>query len=205
MLSPFAYYPMNNTQPGELRVNENYRGCGTKCPPDPQFTSRLRGVSPVPSGTYMGAIGKVVSMGGLGCPTMQPSPTARAQGAMAMMGMRGLGDAAADRAACLGITGALQAGAGIAQGVHTGSAPAGGTPDAGWTTAIGTFTSLAQTASSMCQTIQTGSAVVPASPPGASPAWMTPQPPPPPPPRDNTLLYVGGGVAALVVLALVLR
>lgn len=140
------------------RITETYGGCGA--PGSRCGVSGLR--SAVPSGQYMGAIGKVVGMrglsgiggGGLGMVVL--SPTSRAQAQLGQLGMRGLGGiglgSADDYRACAGITAAAGAGAAAAQGQHTAS---GGT-DQGWSIGIALTQAAAAVGGALCRTIDNG-------------------------------------------------
>lgn len=115
-------------------------------------------VGAVPSGQYMGAIGKVVSMNGMGSLSRQViGPTARAQSALAQLGVqpsvsfRGLGSAA-DYRACAAVTGAASAAANVAQAQHTQQ----GGKDQGWSIGIALGQMAAQVGSALCNTIDNG-------------------------------------------------
>jgi hypothetical protein len=155
-------FPGNNNMIGENRVRENYRGCGVNC--DAQG-SGLAGMTALKSGSYMGAVGKVVGMRGMrGLGDVQViTPTARAQSMMGVLGMRGLGST--DRDVCNGITSGLQASAAVATSAHQSS----GGGDQGWTLATGIGSAIASFSHSMCALINDGNAVVPSTPAGQPP------------------------------------
>lgn len=136
----------------------------------------MAGVTPVPSGTYMGPIGKTVLAGGgmrgygyssgPGIPdavALERSPTSRAMSFMSNLGIAtrgmqgvarlsgvGLGDTAQDRAMCQGISQAVTGVGTAARDVNR----QGETRDQGWNQA-GQYLSAAGTlASSFCNLIQ---------------------------------------------------
>lgn len=134
----------------------------------------------IESGQYRGALGKTVHLNGRGMgalvavpyseitgrPVMRAAYEAGRLGIATPVQMAALGDATADRAACLATTGAMVGGSGVAQQMHTQS---GGT-DQGWTQGIAIFSALATTGQAMCNLIQTSGQVTPA------PAGTTPPP-----------------------------
>lgn len=173
MRTPYSYgFPGDVSYSPQNRVKELYYGNA----PNGRME---RSMQSLPSGSHMAPIGKTVlrgrGMGALvavpleqvtGRPVMRAAYEAARLGVASPIQMAALGDAVADRAACQATTGAMVGGAGVAQQMHTQS---GGT-DQGWTTGIGVFSALAQTASSMCALIQTGGAV------SSAPAGTTPPP-----------------------------
>lgn len=185
MRDPYNYgLPGNVSYSPQNRVLELYYGSA----PHARLEKTMRAV---PSGHHMAPIGKTVQMAGLrgrrggmgalavvpfsevtGRPVMRAAYEAHKLGIGTSIQMAALGDAVADRAACMGITGAMVGGAGVAQQMHAQSAGTG-TPDAGWTAGIGIFNVLATTGAALCQQIQTSGTVTPA------PAGPTPPPLPP--------------------------
>lgn len=191
---------------------------------------QMAGVTPVPSGTYMGPVGKIVGMGGLrgygyssgpGIPTavaIESSPTSRAMGLMSNLGIAtrgqrgvlrlsglGLGDAAQDRAMCQGISSAIGA-------VGTGARDinrSGDTRDAGWNQAGQYLAAGSQFASAFCNLIRDNTTPVQTQPPGTTmpPGYTYPpsgyqQPTPGPQgPAGLPSWAIPAGIAAVVAVA----
>jgi len=182
--------------PGQNRIRDVYMGCGgAPCAPK---VAGLRGA--IPSGQYMGAIGKVVSMRGLGATYL--GPTMRAQSELAQMSVprapstiavMGLGSTR-DRAMCQASFAAGQAGTSVASGYHQQS----GGGDQGWTTALGISSALMTVGGAMCNLIDTG------EPTNAAGQPLAPQQPQVPPAQQGPDWMLIGGVAlgAVVVGAL---
>lgn len=192
MRTPYSYgLPGDVSFSPQNRVKELYYGSA----PDARMERSMQAIR---SGGYMGAVGKTVRLNGRGMgalvavpyseitgrPVMRAAYEASRLGIASPVQMAALGDAAADRAACLATTGAMVGGGGVAQQMHTQS----GGGDQGWTMGISVFNALATTAASMCQLIQTSGTVTPA-PPGTTPPPLPPasssvpssySPPPPP-------------------------
>lgn len=235
MRSPYNYGFANDVsfspqnRPGE----ELWRGGCTTCPPVTPPTgvtgSGLGSIKAVPSGTYMGPVGKIVLSGGgmrgyantsgNGIPDAMgafQSPAMRAAGyldklgiatpgqkqALSLSGLRGRGlGSAQDQAMCRGITSGIAAAGTAARDINAGEAGR----DQGWNQA-GTWTNtLGTVANSMCNMIQTGQ----------TPQTMTTAPPtqlyppgygmnPPAPPQQGLPAWAipAGIAAAAVVLGL---
>ncbi len=180
MRRPYDYgLPGDVSYTPQNRIKELYFG--------PTSEAAMRSV---PSGSHMAPIGKTVGLNGrrgmgqlfavpleevTGRPVMRAAYEMGRLGCPTAIGMAALGDAAADRAACLAATGAASGGAGVASQMHTQS---GGT-DQGWTTGISVFSALASTAQAMCGLISTGSDVA------TAPSGPTP----PPLPAGTSSLY----------------
>lgn len=180
MRDPYVYgMPGDVSFPLQNRQHELFYGPA----PHARMEKTMRAV---PSGHHMAPIGKTVAMAGLrgrgvgalvavpfdqvtGRPVMRAAYEMGKMGISSPIQMAALGDAVADRAACMATTGAMVGGAGVAQQMHTQS---GGT-DQGWTTGINIFGTLASTAQAMCGLIQTSGQVTTAGP--------GPTPPPLPP------------------------
>lgn len=183
------------------RIRETYFGCGA---PGSPCASNLKGAA-IASGSYMGAIGKVVSMGGL---RGMNAPTTQAQRELAQFGigrapsvaiaMGGLGDGTRDKAMCQASFGAGQAGVGVATGYHTASAGTS-TPDAGWTTALGISSALMTVGGAMCNFIDTGEPTTPTGQAYNPQSLYNQNVPPSTAAQPNWLLIGGVGVGALVV------
>lgn len=194
---------------------------------------RMAGVTPVPSGTYMGPIGKTVLAGGLagygyssgpGIPdavALERSPTSRAMSFMSNLGIAtrgmqgvarlsgaGLGDAAQDRAMCQGISSAIGA-------VGTGARDInrqGETRDAGWNQAGQYLAAGSQFASAFCNLIRDNTTPVQTQPQGTTmpPGYTYPpssyQQPTPGPQQSSGLppwALPAGAVAVAALLAAV--
>ena len=185
---PYSF-PGDVSVPGQNRIRDIYMGCG---PAGTCGSKGLRGVTALQSGQYMGAIGKVVGMRGLGATYL--SPVRRADAELSSMGL----GSTRDRAICQASFAAGQAGVGIATQQHTAS----GGGDQGWTSALGISSALMTVGGAMCNIIDTGQGA-PTTPAGA------PYAPPPPQPQQQSqpdwVLIGGVGVAALVVGALLFR
>ena len=174
MRSPYSYgYASDPTftanRPG-LEIGPN-GGC-VDCAPR---GVSMAGVSPVPSGTYMGPVGKTVMAGlrgygyssGPGIPdqvALPNSPTMNAAALMSNLGMAtpaqrgalrlsgmGLGSTQ-DRQLCQGITTSIGAVGTASRDINTSST---GTRDAGWNQAGTYLNAAAQIAGSFCNMIQT--------------------------------------------------
>lgn len=184
MRSPYNYGFANDVsfspqnRPGE----ELWRGGCTTCPPSaPSGPARagLGAIKAVPSGTYMGPVGKIVLSGGgmrgygytsgPGIPDAVgafQSPAMRAAGyldklgiatpgqkqALSLSGLRGRGlGSAQDRAMCQGITSGIAAAGTAARDINATEAGR----DQGWNQAGSWTNALGQVANSMCNMIQT--------------------------------------------------
>lgn len=180
MRDPYQYgLPGDVSYTPQNRLRELYYGAA----PNARLEKTMRAV---PSGHHMAPIGKTVQMAGLrgrgmgalvavpfsevtGRPVMRAAYESHKLGIGTSIQMAALGDAVADRNACMAVTGAMVGGSGVAQQMHTQS---GGT-DQGWTTGISIFSALAATGAALCTQIQTSGTVTPA------PAGATPPPLPP--------------------------
>lgn len=188
----------------------------------------MAGVSPVPSGTYMGPVGKTVMAGlrgygyssGPGIPdqvALPNSPTMNAAMLMSNLGMATPGQRGAlrlsgmglgstqDRQMCAGITSSIGA---VGTGIRDVNTTSAGTRDAGWNQAGTYLNAAAQIAGSFCNMIQTERTTpVQQQTPGAlmPPGYIPPGYQQPPPPASSGLpswaLPVGGvAVVGLVGL-----
>lgn len=157
---------------------------------------RMAGVTPVPSGTYMGPVGKVVHMNGTrgmagygyssgpGIPdavAIAPSPTSRAFSYMSNLGIAtrgqrgvarlsgaGLGDGVQDRALCQGITTAIGAAGTGARDINAtpGTGGRAATRDPGWNQAGQYIAAVGGIGAAFCSLIQTGQTPVQTQPQG---------------------------------------
>lgn len=155
---------------------------------------QMAGITPVPSGTYMGPVGKIVLSGagmrgygyssGPGIPdavALESSPTARAMGYMSNLGIAtrgqrgvlrlagvGLGDGTQDREMCRGIFSAVGAIGSGARDINATTADGQTTRDQGWNQA-GTYIGAgASIGGAFCNLIQTGQTPVQQQPTGTT-------------------------------------
>jgi hypothetical protein len=152
---------------------------------------RMAGITPVPSGTYMGPVGKVVNTAGMrgygyssgpGIPDqvfLEHSPTSRAMSFMSNIGIatrgmrgvarlsgRGMGDAAQDREMCRGISTAIGGVGTAARDVNARTADGTTTRDAGWNQAGQYLAAGSQFASAFCNLIRDNTTPVQTQPQG---------------------------------------
>jgi hypothetical protein len=194
MRSPYSYgYSSDPTFTANRPGVELYRGGCAGCGPQ---GANMAGVTPVPSGTYMGPVGKTVLHGagmrgygyssGPGIPdavALPASPTMNAAALMANLGMAtpgqrqalrlsgvGLGSTQ-DRAICQGSFAAVGASGGVIRdfGATPGTDGGAATRDQGWNTAGSIAAALGQVGGAFCSMIQTESTTPIQTQPGGSP------------------------------------
>lgn len=226
MRSPYHYgYSSDPTFTANRPGLELWRGGCAGC--GPQGVS-MAGVTPVPSGTYMGPVGKTVLAGFRGSYSSGPgipdavgllmSATGRAATLMSSMGMAnnaqqtvmrmsGLGSTQ-DRAICSGITAAVGGAVPIIRDVNR----SGTTRDTGFDYAGQIMGALSQIGGALCTMIQTESTTaIQQQPPGTTmpPGYIPPYRPPPAPPQPSmpawALPVAGVAAAALIAGAIFLR
>lgn len=230
MRSPYHYgYSSDPTFTANRPGLELWRGGCAGC--GPQGVS-MAGVTPVPSGTYMGPVGKTVLAGlrgsyssGPGIPDavgLPMSVTGRAAALMSSMGMAnnaqqtvlrmsGLGSTQ-DRAVCSGITAAVGGAAPLVRDANRTQAGR----DQGFDYAGQIMGALSQIGGSLCTMIQTESATAvqqqpsgTTMPPGYIPPGYYPRQTPSAPPASTmpswALPAAGVAAAALVAGAILLR
>lgn len=194
----YGYSPDVSFSPQSRPGRELWRGGCIDCGPEGLGPSGMAGVRAVPSGTYMGPIGKIVLSGGgmrgygyssgPGIPDMVSlpvSPTARAAEVMGSLGManvaqtrlqgaglRGMGlGSTQDRQLCQGFT---QAAGGVASGIRDinraeGEGGAAGRRDQGFDYAGQILGAMSQIGGALCNTIRTESATqITTQPPGTT-------------------------------------
>ena len=227
MRSPYSYgYASDPTFTANRPGLELWRGGCVDC--GPRGVS-MAGVSPVPSGTYMGPVGKTVMAGlrgygyssGPGIPdqvALPNSPTMNAAALMSNLGMAtpmqrgalrlsgmGLGSTQ-DRQMCAGITSSIGA---VGTGIRDVNTSSTGTRDTGWNQAGTYLNAAAQIAGSFCNMIQTERTTpVQQQTPGAlmPPGYIPPAYRQPPPAAQSAMpawaLPAIAGVAVIGALGL---
>lgn len=195
MRTPYTYGYSSNPQFYATRTDlPIYTGAGAcdTCGPGGvvnRGAMGMAGVTPVPSGTYMGPVGKLVGMGGMrgygyssgpGIPdavAIESSPTSRAAAFMSNLGIAtrgqrgvarlsgvGLGDGTQDRALCQGITSAVGAAGTASRDINSTASGR----DAGWNQAGQYIGAVGAIGGALCNLIQTGQTPVQQQPPGTT-------------------------------------